>query len=64
VEQLLQPHTIYKPENTNILNGNAADLDTECARNEEKIQSYGGIDLFKGGIGPDGHIAINEPGSS
>ena len=34
------------------------------ARYEEKIKSYGGIDLFMGGIGPDGHIAFNEPGSS
>ena len=47
-----------------FLNGNAPDLDAECARYEEKIKSYGGIDLFMGGIGPDGHIAFNEPGSS
>ena len=39
-------HIDIKPENTNILNGNAADLDAECARYEEKIKSYGGIDLF------------------
>ena len=32
--------------------------------NEDKIKSYGGIHLFLGGIGPDGHIAFNEPGSS
>ena len=57
-------HIDIKPENTNILNGNAADLDAECARYEEKIKSYGGIDLFMGGIGPDGHIAFNEPGSA
>ena len=57
-------HIDIKPENANILNGNAADLDAECARYEEKIKSYGGIDLFMGGIGPDGHIAFNEPGSS
>ena len=57
-------HIDIKPENTNILNGNAPDLDAECARYEEKIKSYGGIDLFMGGIGPDGHIAFNEPGSS
>ncbi|MDR2859163.1 MAG: glucosamine-6-phosphate deaminase [Mediterranea sp.] len=50
--------------NVNILNGNAADLEAECARYEAKIKSYGGIDLFLGGIGPDGHIAFNEPGSS
>ena len=48
----------------NILNGNAADPQAECVRYEEKIKSYGGIDLFMGGIGPDGHIAFNEPGSS
>jgi glucosamine-6-phosphate deaminase len=51
-------------ENVNILNGNAPDLEKECARYEEKIKSYGGIHLFMGGIGPDGHIAFNEPGSS
>ena len=54
-------HIDIKPENTNILNGNAPDLDAECARYEEKIKSYGGIDLFMGGIGPDGHIAFNDP---
>ena len=48
----------------NILNGNAPDLEAECARFEEKIRSYGGIELFMGGVGPDGHIAFNEPGSS
>ena len=52
------------PENVNILNGNAEDPIAECARYEEKIKSYGGIDLFLGGVGPDGHIAFNEPGSS
>lgn len=57
-------HIDIVPENVNILNGNAADLDAECAAYEEKILSYGGIDLFLGGIGPDGHIAFNEPGSS
>ena len=52
------------PENVNILNGNAEDPVAECRRYEEKIASYGGIDLFLGGVGPDGHIAFNEPGSS
>ncbi|MBQ6072472.1 MAG: glucosamine-6-phosphate deaminase [Bacteroidales bacterium] len=50
--------------NVNILDGNAPDLEKECAAYEEKIASFGGIDLFMGGIGPDGHIAFNEPGSS
>ena len=51
-------------ENVNILDGNAADLEKECERYEAKIASFGGINLFMGGIGPDGHIAFNEPGSS
>lgn len=50
--------------NVNILNGNAPDLEAECANYEERIKKAGGIDLFVGGIGPDGHIAFNEPGSS
>ena len=57
-------HIDIKKENVNILNGNAEDLEAECARYEARIKSYGGIDLFMGGIGPDGHIAFNEPGSS
>jgi len=57
-------HIDIKPANVNILNGNAKDLREECASYEEKIKSYNGIDLFIGGIGPDGHIAFNEPGSS
>ncbi len=57
-------HVDIKPENTHILNGNAEDLEKECAEYEAKIKEVGGIDLFLGGIGPDGHIAFNEPGSS
>ncbi len=57
-------HIDIPRENVNILNGNAPDPEEECRRYEEKIASYGGIDLFLGGVGPDGHIAFNEPGSS
>ena len=57
-------HIDIKKENVNILNGNAADLEAECAGYEARIAAAGGIDLFMGGIGPDGHIAFNEPGSS
>lgn len=57
-------HIDIPSENVNILNGNAADLEKECQDFEDKIESYGGIDLFMGGIGMDGHIAFNEPGSS
>jgi glucosamine-6-phosphate deaminase len=57
-------HIDILPTNINILNGNSADLEAECAAYEEKIKAVGGIDLFLGGIGADGHIAFNEPGSS
>jgi glucosamine-6-phosphate deaminase len=57
-------HVDIKKENVHILNGNAEDLDEECRRFEAKIAELGGIELFLGGIGPDGHIAFNEPGSS
>jgi glucosamine-6-phosphate deaminase len=52
------------PENVNILDGNASNLKDECADYEQRIIAAGGIDLFMGGIGADGHIAFNEPGSS
>lgn len=53
-----------KKENINILDGNAADLDKECEAYEAKIKAVGGIELFLGGMGADGHIAFNVPGSS
>ncbi|KAI0049449.1 glucosamine-6-phosphate isomerase [Auriscalpium vulgare] len=57
-------HVDIDPNNVNILDGNAPDLISECKKYEEKIKSFGGIELFLGGIGEDGHIAFNEPGSS
>lgn len=57
-------HIDILPENAHILNGNAEDIEAECEQYEAKIKEVGGIDLFMGGIGPDGHIAFNEPGSS
>ena len=46
------------------MNGNAEDLDEECQHYEKAIAAAGGIELFLGGIGTDGHMAFNEPGSS
>ncbi|OXB63574.1 hypothetical protein ASZ78_014199, partial [Callipepla squamata] len=57
-------HIDIDPNNAHILDGNAPDLQVECDAFEKKIEEAGGIDLFVGGIGPDGHIAFNEPGSS
>ena len=57
-------HIDIKAENINILDGLAEDIEAECQRYEDKIKAVGGIDLFLGGIGEDGHIAFNEPASS
>lgn len=57
-------HVDMKKENMHIMNGMAADLDKECQDYEQLIQNVGGIDFFLGGIGVDGHLAFNEPGTS
>lgn len=57
-------HIDIKRENVHILNGNAPDLMAECEAYEAAIVAAGGIDLFMGGVGEDGHIAFNEPFSS
>ena len=63
-ENLFDRLTDIKPENINILDGMAEDPEKECEEYEKKIASYGGIDLFLGGIGVDGHLAFNEPFTS
>lgn len=57
-------HVDVKPENVHILDGNTGDPVKECANYEARIAEAGGIDLFLGGVGEDGHIAFNEPFSS
>lgn len=57
-------HVDVNPKNVFILNGNAPDLEKECESYEQEIKKKGGIELFLGGVGTDGHIAFNEPGSS
>ncbi|MDR0375133.1 MAG: glucosamine-6-phosphate deaminase [Treponema sp.] len=57
-------HIDIKQQNIHILNGMAPNLQEECASYEEAIRTAGGIELFLGGMGADGHIAFNEPGSS
>ena len=53
-----------KLSNTHVLNGLAKDPDKECKAYEAQIKKAGGIDLQVLGIGSDGHIAFNEPGTS
>lgn len=57
-------HIDIKKENIHILNGLAADVEKECEAYEQTIKACGGIRLFLGGLGEDGHIAFNEPFSS
>ena len=57
-------HIDIPEKNINLLDGMSEDLEKECLQYEKKIIDAGGIDLFLGGIGADGHIAFNEPGSS
>jgi glucosamine-6-phosphate deaminase len=51
-------------KNTHLPDGTAEDIPQECQRYEQLIQDLGGIDLQLLGIGTDGHIGFNEPGSS
>ncbi len=64
MEQNFFSHIDIERENTHILNGMADDIEAECTTYEAKIAKFGGIDLFFGGVGSDGHIAFNEPASS
>jgi glucosamine-6-phosphate deaminase len=57
-------HVDIQRKNVHILDGMAKDLEAECRSYEEAIAAVGGIELFLGGMGADGHIAFNEPGSS
>lgn len=64
MQEHLFSHIDIQQNNVHILNGMAADLASECLSYEAAIKAAGGIDLFLGGLGSDGHIAFNEPGSS
>jgi glucosamine-6-phosphate deaminase len=57
-------HVNIKPDNVHVPDGGAADLDAEAERYEAAIEAAGGIDCQVLGIGMNGHIGFNEPGSS
>ena len=57
-------HININPTNVHIPMGMAEDVDAFCDWYEKKIVEHGGIDLQILGIGGNGHIAFNEPGSS
>ena len=56
-------HVDIDPSRTHIPNGNARDLDMECRHYEQEIEDLGGIDLMFLGLGRNGHIGFNEPGT-
>lgn len=53
-----------KKEHAHFLNGMTTNFSKECAGYEKAIKDCGGVNLFIGGVGEDGHIAFNEPYSS
>ncbi len=53
-----------RPENVHTPDGSAEDIPAECRAYEERMQAVGGVDLQLLGVGTDGHIGFNEPGSS
>ena len=53
-----------KPENIHLLNGMTRDFAKECSEYEREMRRLGGVNLYIGGVGEDGHIAVNEPFSS
>lgn len=57
-------HVNLKPENIHLLNGMTRDFAKECSDYEREMRKLGGVNLFIGGVGEDGHIAFNEPFSS
>ncbi len=64
MDENLFRHVNIKIENTYVPDGLSADLQRTCKEFEELIKRAGGIDLQLLGIGANGHIAFNEPGSS
>ena len=63
MRQNLFDHVDMPRENIHILDGNATDPQAQCAAYEAAIRQAGGIDLFLGGVGRNGHLAFNEPGT-
>jgi glucosamine-6-phosphate deaminase len=57
-------HINILSSNTHLPRGEAKDLQTECHRYEELIHNSGGLDLQVLGVGQNGHIGFNEPGTS
>jgi glucosamine-6-phosphate isomerase len=57
-------HIDYSPENLCFFNGESPDLEKECHKTDEFIKKYGPIDMILLGAGMNGHLGLNEPGTS
>lgn len=64
MERHLFRHVNLAPERINCFDGSAPDAEAECTRYDAAVAAAGGLDLVVLGIGPNGHIAFNEPGES
>jgi glucosamine-6-phosphate deaminase len=64
MQKQLFDHINIDSANTFVPDGRALDFESHCHQYEQRIKNAGGIDLQFLGIGVDGHIAFNEPGSS
>jgi glucosamine-6-phosphate deaminase len=64
MQRNLFDHLNIDPMRTHVPDGLAAEYESYCRQYEQRIEDAGGIDLQLLGIGSDGHIAFNEPGSS
>ncbi len=64
MQQNFFDHINIDLRNTHVPDGRALDFEAHCEQYEKKIKEEGGIDLQVLGVGTDGHIAFNEPGSS
>jgi len=57
-------HIDYKEENLCFFNGESADLKSECVKTDNFIRKHGPIDMMLLGAGMNGHLGLNEPGTS
>src|SRR5688572_21742433 len=56
-------HVDIDPERAHLPNGVAPDPESECRRYEQEIVDAGGLELTFLGLGRNGHIGFNEPGT-
>lgn len=53
-----------RPDQIHVFDAKATDLEAECAKIDSLIQAKGGLDVLLVGMGMNGHVALNEPGTS